>query len=286
MRRYMILNQQDPQQNSLFARVLETVRGGVGTVGVTDALFNQFLAVPAEAATSVALKLAEEMARSGVELLDPALRNELARRVDQAALILCPDVLRAVVRFDPSAGVNGITGTSLNALILQQGSMGTLGRAVLLAKGLVDDGRRVLQVWQFEAQSRIVAVLLEDLSSEALSPDERRQLAIDADPVLKVIEEQIAELRGTRTNQAGTIAELHAQAETARKDALLLQTMRDIREGNPVDPEVRRTVAAHYAQRIRDGALAAPAVPTTAVAPAAAAPAAAAKAIRRRPRRG
>lgn len=226
--------------------VLSTMARGRALLQPVAALFTEFLQVPAQAALDAALAMAKALSTAGLSVLTPEQRQRANAQISTAACTLAPDVAAAAERAPEVEVAAGVTGKALLRLIAQEEELLGLSRALEVLRRAVGDTRRQLQVWQHEAQQRVLGALLREFQA-APTLALRMALTGEAGPVLDAVEAQLQALRAARAEGAAASADAAAERAELDEDLLLVQTMRAVREGQPVDEELLRRVALRYA---------------------------------------
>lgn len=233
---------------AVFSRLLAVMHDGVSLLRPAAGLFADFLMAPTQDALDAAQRIVDAFSKSGLALLSPEQRVTLGLQKDASALLVAPELVLALSRTPEIEAATAVSSEVLALRMAQEEELISLGKAVSLGLELVGDARMQLQGWQHEAQRRVLRGLLDEFVNTG-SPEERLQIVADAGPALDALEKQLGDLRTTRAQNAGAGA--HAESEQAELalELELVQTMRALRDNQPVDPEVLRRVAQRYAAR-------------------------------------
>lgn len=237
---------------SFGSRLVGLLRGGVTAVGDISAAFLSFLTVPADAVLQVALKLAGAAGQTGIRGLSPEQRKQLAVQIDQDALDGAEDVAAAAARVPEIEAQTGTPAAGVRKHIQQQEELGGLRRVLGMGQRNVDGVRRLLQSWQYEAERALTQQLFKELLDPNADPLDKMQLVGDAADALDILEGDIGQRKEVRLKGARTQQELQAALDKAEKDALLLQTMRDIREHKIPDERTMQEMALYLDEWLQE----------------------------------
>lgn len=211
-------------------------------------LFLDFLKTPAQVVIDTALSVSKAFSGVGLVPLTPEQRQQVGLQISDAACKLAHDTANAAQRSPEVEAAAGVTGKGLHQLLAQEDELAGLARVLMLLRRSAQDMRWQLQTWQWEAQQRILGALVQELTA-APTLAARLELCGEAGPVLDSIEVQLLTLRGARDAGAAQSEEAAAEQAALDEDLFLLQTMRAIRDGQPVDEAALSRAAAHYRRR-------------------------------------
>ena len=248
------------------------IADGVRALMVPKELIVKILALTSDQVMEVSAKLKAALKDAGLTGLTDDERVVKGQEIQQVMLAVARDVAKALGKC-PQV-VTKLETTPAQILEPYQQYVELVGIAKFLdeVSQRVGEAQGVLEAFQAQMRASIASAIYADLTGVELTQAQKDQLLIDAAEVLDKEEHELAAALAVRKKNAVAVGDAKAVADEEETAALVLQTMRDIREGKAIQPGQQQELALHYADIQAATASSVAAAATAAVSPAARSP--------------
>jgi hypothetical protein len=237
----------DPAPASPRQMIGDFSHNGIRLSEVPKAALLAILDLTAEQVQKVSAQIRAALGPVGLFELTKEQRLARAPAVKQEMLVVLRDVANAMARNPQAVTKLDITPAMLTEPSQQYQELGGFNKFLTDAGDRLGDAQAVLELFQFKARRVVAAAIFADLTSPFLPQTQKDQLLIDASEVLDAEERELTAALEVRQNNAAALGRARRAADEQEKAVLILQTMRNIREGKPVPEALQQELALYYA---------------------------------------